>query len=172
MKTVEYVGYHGTESSKAKRIIKTGFTINQRHRGWLGKGIYFFEDDKDLAKKYSEKRHPQKISNVIKSHLKVPDNKVFDTTVEIGRFTFFQYRKQLKERMKKTGNKYKFSNSNHVDGIVYDMIVSEKGYDLIRAETFTSLNDDLELEIPESKVPNGTELCLKVANYAKDNSLC
>ncbi|SFG96531.1 hypothetical protein SAMN02982927_03409 [Sporolactobacillus nakayamae] len=48
---------------------------------------------------------------------------------------------------------------------------NKKGYQLIRACTFSPPENEQDLRIPISRVPNGIELCLKHGSYVKDKHI-
>lgn len=50
----EFMGYHGTSRKNVRLIKKTGF--NESNTGWLGTGVYFFEEDFELALKWAKKK--------------------------------------------------------------------------------------------------------------------
>ena len=39
------IGYHGTSSNNIDVILKEGFIISNKKNEWLGRGIYFFDND-------------------------------------------------------------------------------------------------------------------------------
>ncbi len=43
------VGYHGTTATCARNILRDGFEPSTHAWDWLGKGIYFFEENRDRA---------------------------------------------------------------------------------------------------------------------------
>lgn len=166
-----YAGYHGTDRDAAKRIIKTKFIVNQKHIGWLGTGIYFFEEDKELAKEYAKARHPKKIIDVIECILEVKSDEVFDTTKEDYQKAFHKYRQMFKKIAEKEQMILKPRNSEDLDGKVYDFIANKDKYILFRARTFTPSLLDREEGLLRSRVPNGVELCLKIENRVITKSI-
>lgn len=51
------VGYHGTDASSAKSILDNGFDRSRVERpGWLGPGLYFWEQDEQKAWKWAERK--------------------------------------------------------------------------------------------------------------------
>ncbi|MFS0749515.1 hypothetical protein [Oceanobacillus sp. 1P07AA] len=160
MKLKQYNGYHGTEKSFADRIIQTSFVVNTRHQGSLGTGIYFLEENKDLTREYARFRHPNKIIKILDCKIEVSENEVFDTTTPEHREIYKVYKDIIREMMKENGYDFQYGYRNSFDGAVYDYLAKDKGYLLIRAETFTPSIEERELKI-RSNVPNGVELCLR-----------
>lgn len=169
MGNITYKGHHGTNSRIANMIMRTNFTINYKHNGSLGRGIYFFEDDHVLAREYASHRHEGKQVRVIECILEVSQDKIFDTVDSREDVkTFHEYRDEIKEMLLSKG-KYnaRTKNMNEFDGNIYNYIAKDLNKDLIRANTFTPFLSDRRLRAPQSNVPNGTELCLKKNNYIK-----
>src|SRR5690606_1922879 len=127
------------------QIMRTNFAINHGHQGFLGTGVYFFEEDQEIAREYAIHRHPQKIINIIECVLEVHRNKVFDTTKSEDRKKFNVYKEVVKETIVKNKINLRVGNRHHFDGRVYDFIAKNEGYELIRAYTFTPLLSDREL---------------------------
>lgn len=173
LEKITYVGHHGTNSYNANRIIKTNFSVNHKHIGSLGTGIYFFENDHLLAKEYASSRHKGKIIKVIESIIEIPSTMIFDTAENQNDIdTFHDYRREIKINLAKRGKRnIKSQNVNDFDGNIYNFIVNKEGYELIRAKTFTPSLSDRKQRIPNSYVPNGIELCLKTHKYVKDKHI-
>lgn len=168
MSIMKYTGYHGTKKYSAERIMKTNFIIKHEHQGWLGTGIYFFEDNYERATDYAEFTHRGNIIEVIKVLLEVPLDKVFDTTKKEHEDEFHEFRNAIVESNLERGMyDIKFNNSNDFDGKVYNAIPKVRGSHLIRAKTFTQPYIERGKGFPISRVPNAVELCLKKANYVK-----
>lgn len=167
MSFATYIGYHGTDFDAANRIEKTTFAINHKHIGWLGTGVYFFENNISICEEYTRHRHKGSIIKILECYLEVPKDKIFDTTLDKDADIFHNYREELKQIVKSQKISLKVSNSNHFDGRVYDLISKRKNIHLVRARTFTPLISDRDEPFPESKVGNAVELCLKVPNYVK-----
>lgn len=172
MSLKKYTGYHGTSKDVADKIIRTAFVINHGHQGFLGTGIYFFEENKDLAIEYATHRHGNKIIKALECILEVPEEEVFDTTLKEGAKKFNVYKEIVKETILKEKINLKVGNRNHFDGRVYDFVAKREKYTLIRAETFTPLLSDRKLDLRHSNVPNGVELCLKNPRMVIDKCIC
>ena len=68
--------YHGTSSKIAKCIKQNGFKMSPT--GWLGKGIYFFHNNSDLARDWAAKKYRNERVEVIERNIKVENEKIFD----------------------------------------------------------------------------------------------
>ena len=51
------LGYHGTSSNAADRILEDGFQISRNSYDWLGDGVYFFQDAPDRAWEWARQHH-------------------------------------------------------------------------------------------------------------------
>lgn len=49
-----FIGYHGTSSVFAEKILQTNFLIDHIKVGWLGTGIYLFEENQELARSWAK----------------------------------------------------------------------------------------------------------------------
>ncbi|GGD22924.1 hypothetical protein [Pontibacillus salipaludis] len=166
MNNTKFIGYHGTIKDKADKIKRTNFTVNFKHVGWLGTGVYFFDEDYDLALDYAKRVHKGRITKVLRGELDVPPGEVFDCTDDNYKKAFHKYREKLqKDLIEKHNVNLKVGNSNDFDGKVYNFIYRKKGYTLFRAETYTFSEVDDNYGFPPSRVPNGIELCLKQPRY-------
>lgn len=71
------IGYHGTSQSRASDILATGFRESSNRYDWLGRGVYFFEEDATRAWQWARQRFPDEpavigaaldLSNVLDLH--------------------------------------------------------------------------------------------------------
>lgn len=170
MGKITFVGHHGTSSNDAHRILGSNFTVNFKHIGSLGTGIYFFEKNYILAAEYAKHRHNGQQIKIIECIFEISKEKIFDTVKDQGDIkTFHEYRNEIKESLMSRGNRnVRTRNMNEFDGKIYNFISSALNKDLIRANTFTPLLSDRKHNVPLSNVPNGIELCLKRNIYVKD----
>lgn len=53
------IGYHGTSGAKADEIIRVGFKTSANRYDWLGRGIYFFEEDESRAARWAREHWPK-----------------------------------------------------------------------------------------------------------------
>src|SRR5690606_28527962 len=125
------------------------------------------------AKDYAKSVFKNKKQAVIKCEFNIPKEKVFDTTIPKDAQEFHNFRETLIREHLRRGNKdIRSPNRSHFDGVVYNMISKQKGATLIRANTFTKPSFERldNINIPNSLVPNGVELCLKSPNLVNNKS--
>lgn len=171
---MKYVGHHGSKKDIAKRIIKVGFSIDYRSCGWLGTGVYFFEDDPYLAKEWAQFKFPNTQTEVIESVIEVEDNRVFDLRLRENRSDFHKARSAMKERIKKMlkEKKKKMDLEKQVeDGKVFDYFCKRREILLVILDTYTPNIEDREDELRWSRVANGTELCVKNVSIIKERNI-
>jgi len=172
---MKLIGYHGTSSNVAETIKKHNF--KHSIHGWLGKGIYFFNEDLEMAKYFptrGNKMTPENVG-VIECEIEISDDLVLDATNPLSEDMklFHVIRTELihneisKNRINaksKSINKEKVKSD--LDGIVYDILCKKEGFCLVKANTYTYSEIERQYEkIFFTRVPNSTELCLKDEAY-------
>jgi hypothetical protein len=50
------IGFHGTSTEAAQRILSTGFKVSRNEYDWLGDGAYFFQDAPARALEWAQQR--------------------------------------------------------------------------------------------------------------------
>lgn len=90
-----FIGYHGTDDASARKIIRTNFIVNRMSVGWLGTGIYFFDEDDDMAIYWASRQNKGKIPKVIRGEIEIPKEKVLDMTDGESKVYFHEFRKKL-----------------------------------------------------------------------------
>jgi hypothetical protein len=128
-----FIGYHGTKNSDANRIINTNFTINHTNPGWLGSGVYFFEENDILARSFGNYKFPGNTS-VIRAEIEVPDHQVFDLTNPSSDHSqeFHAFRLELLPVLDKQNINVKAKNEKDFDGKILNMLCRKSGYQLVR----------------------------------------
>ncbi|KRG16282.1 hypothetical protein ACA30_00745 [Virgibacillus soli] len=164
-----FIGYHGTSKQNASNILRTNFTIDYKRIGWLGTGIYFFEENPGMAEDWALYKCRSIPKDVIRSEIKVPAEEVFDVSIPGNKHNqfFHEVRKQLVEfELAKNKLDVTAKNKRDFDGKTYNFICKTKGYKLVRTYTYTFTNQDRRTGL-DSRVPNGIELCLKQPSYVQ-----
>src|SRR5579871_1507702 len=62
---VRVIGYHGTSLGAARRIVQAGFRPSRNDYDWLGSGIYFFEENRERARKWAIRMHGARAAAVV-----------------------------------------------------------------------------------------------------------
>lgn len=132
----------------------------------MGTGVYFFEEDLGMAKYWASNRYNGRIPKVIRGEIEIPSEKVLDMSDDSSKKFFHAFRKKLiHEELIKRKRNVTINRRQDLDGIVYNAIAQVKDYSLIRAETYTYQDEERDLDIQASRVPNSTEICLRNLNF-------
>lgn len=118
-----FVGYHETSSIFAKNILQTNFIIDHKKVGWLGTGIYLFEENPELACSWANYKYPDCKKKVIRCEIEIAEEKVFDVVDPMSEHNkfFHAVRKQLiGEEVKKRNLQIKAKNPKDFDGKTYN----------------------------------------------------
>ena len=89
---IVYYGYHGTSSEKAQNILDTKnfkdsmndgtvfecLKTRSKHYHWLGRGVYFWDNDKDIAKYWAHKRYKRKNFSILGVPIECDKDKILD----------------------------------------------------------------------------------------------
>lgn len=162
---IEFIGHHGTLSSNCKSIRKNNFRDTEK--GWLGKGVYFFDDDKELARDWARYKRSNNLGKieVLECIIKTAPEKVLDVVdpkskqskeLNILRENF------LKEALKKERSVN--TDDRMLDGKIFDMVCEIAGFTLVRNSTHTLTSTERELGLKFSHINNGVELCVRDKN--------
>lgn len=160
MSIMTYIGHHGSSSERCKKIIKEGF--NPSGNGWLGPGVYFFQEDNQLARSWAKYKYGNCKVEVIECDLNVDSSKLLDISdpkselsKKVNEFKeqFLRYGIQ-KERLIKM-------NDTDFDGKVLDMICQKDKYDMVRNFTHTRTDLDRQYKNYNSNISNCVELCVR-----------
>lgn len=168
----DFIGYHGTSSRNAEKIMQSNFRINNQNVGWLGSGVYFFEENYELARYWANTFSSE--GTVIRCEMRVPDEEVLDVTApgSSQNRLFHATRTQLIEHEIRKQNIDIFArNSKDLDGKVFNFLSLTKGYKLVRSLTYTYQDYDREYKIRGSRVPNGIELCVRDTRYIQNKTV-
>lgn len=157
---IEIVGYHGTKSNVRRNIEDNGFIESKG--GWLGKGVYFFQDDYEMAKKWAIKKHRTIMVCYIKRIINVAEERFFDITWPLDPRTkyFFQERVNYVMEMEKRGYYIEVDDRVRFEGAILDRICEKKQYDVVRSCTYTYQQIDEKYSL-NSILANGVEICVK-----------
>lgn len=159
-KKVELLGYHGTKKDIAKQIEKSDFTESEG--GWLGKGIYFFQEDYEMARNWASKKYNTVMTAYIKRKIEVSEEKFFDITWPLDERTkyYFKEREKYVEEMERRGYSVEVETKKRFEGKLIDLICKKKKFEVARSCTFTYQKFD-EIYKLNSIFANGVEICVK-----------
>jgi hypothetical protein len=165
------MGYHGTSVANANKIIKTKcFQIGKR--GWLGTGVYFFENDANMAVRFYKNSRNRIDVAVITCKIEAPDDKILDVTSpdSAGAKEFHSHRENFIEAVYEHQVEVTLQDRNHLEEIIYDDLCDRKKYQIVRAYTYTYSKQDRAHHL-SSHVPNGIELCVRNISLISDMNI-
>ena len=166
MSIITYVGHHGSSSERCKKIRKEGFKPSPN--GWLGPGIYFFQEDNQLARNWARYSYKNCKVEVIECDLSVESSKLLD--ISDPKSLLSKKVNQFKEQFLRQGIRKERlikMNDTDFDGKVLDMICTKGEYDMVRNFTHTRTDLDREYKIYNSNISNGVELCVRDPQFIK-----
>ncbi|MGD0621068.1 MAG: hypothetical protein ABSA82_01175 [Thermacetogeniaceae bacterium] len=127
----EFVGYHGTTSSRAEIILQTGyFNFTTGEHAWLGVGIYFYEEEVKDAYYFcvTLKRYPE--WKIIKGNLEG------DTIVDLEDPGVLEQLKALEKKVK--GRRYLTTKDGKprkiLNLVLMNMMFEATPYDIARGK--------------------------------------
>lgn len=158
--TKKFVGYHGTTDINAKNILKTKyFNFSQDDEEWLGKGIYFFQDDVKQAYYYCVKAKKYISWTIIKCNIEAKDVIDLDDLSTLEEFQKFANKIKCRYKKRSDGKPRKLINA-----VAINSMYEAKHFDIIK-KTF---------EIPEgfitertNIIPMQVQLCVRNRNCIK-----
>ena len=158
-KILEFTGYHGTS-----HIQKTNFKISKS--GWLGEGVYFFEDNEILARNWARKKFGNCRIDVIKKTIMVNQDNLFDLSNPNSDDSKYYHEQRCKFIHNHTKHqlKAKYDTKKRYENIILNEICKNMDIHCVRACTYTYQIYDDEYET-DSIFPNGIELCVKNLEY-------
>lgn len=168
------IGYHGTKRAYGEIIVSTRkFQVSGTYKDWLGRGVYFFENDRHQAymfAKFKDSRSglPHEQICVIEANL-TSDNCI-DLLRDYDRKRILCYANKLREKIDEAAaQEPAIKNWNHKEGFVLDMLYELEPYDIVRAA----------YRVPRQKVdgvcefePIQIQICVKNTDCIKCDSVC
>lgn len=145
-------GHHGTNKKNFEEIKLKGFKITEN--GWFGSGVYFFNNDIDMALKWSKKKYD--FNNiVIEITLNIKGKYIFDVRdpKSNDNKNFHKIREQMITQIKNKKIDVETSRKNF-DNTVFNYIVKKFKKKVVLANSF-SYDCDIS-----SRIPNGSEICI------------
>jgi hypothetical protein len=102
-----FIGFHGTSKASADMILlDKRFLPSNREDEWLGRGIYFFEDDPDQAIDWCVRARKYKERAILKTIIEAQE--VLDLTRKREWDIFLSVIKEIQRKMGQTNHRYKF----------------------------------------------------------------
>ena len=157
---VKFIGDHGSSRKICNEIRNRSF--KKSNWGWLGAGIYFFEEDKDLARSWAKFKYKNISIDVLECTISVEQENILDVSNPKSDST--KKVNQFREVFLKSGanrNRIIKMEDEEFDGKILEIICDNDGYELVRNFTHTNTDQDRINNKKKSNIPNGVELCVK-----------
>lgn len=158
---IKFIGHHGTSSINSKKIREN--TFEESNSGWLGKGVYFFEDDKEIAREWAKFKTKNSCRvEVIECSIIVPVKNLLDIvdpksvqSKKVNEFAEAFLIKASKQDILVN------MDDRFLDGRILDLICNNSKYTVVRNATHTLTNADRKCGRSFSNLCNAIELCVK-----------
>ena len=157
---ITYIGHHGTDKKHLPNIFAEGFLCARK--GYLGSGVYFYENNMDLAREWAENRRQCKKSTVLQAEIECDIDNILDISdpnCKERRLIGSQVVKYFTRR-KQNGYYLNDNAMKEIEGNIIDDMCKRVNYKLIRAITVsnTQVYGDITIFLG---IANGIELCVK-----------
>ena len=157
---VELTGYHGTNKNNGQIILSTkNFIPSGTFKDWLGRGVYFFEDDKHQAYMFAKFKKKLVHSDicVIEALLKSENGNYINLLCDDDRKFIKEYSEKIKEQIEK--KKDEIGDWEHKEGFVLDFLYDNGSrYDLVKAAYIVSKK---QLDKILEYMPTQIQICVK-----------
>jgi len=155
------LGYHGTSRTVANKIKREGFRLG-KYPGWLGTGVYVFEENPGLALQYAQCKKFVAEPTIIKAHLSIDEDTILDVSIpgSKGNRLFHEFKDSLQKAIVLKQYHIEFKNKYEMDGHTIDRLCKVREFSVVRGFTYTYNKLDKEYT-HASGIANGVELCLK-----------
>lgn len=158
----EFLGYHGTLKKHDKSIRKSGF--RKSNSGWLGEGVYFFQEDFELALLWAKKKYNTQHVVAIKNNIKATEKNLLDISYPLSNQSKYYHseREKFILMMKNRGYEVCLESRKRYENQLINLICEKKGYEVVRACTYTYQKYDyINGNEIDSKFANGIELSVR-----------
>lgn len=171
---VELTGYHGTSKDNGRKILDSReFLPSGSFEDWLGKGVYFFENDKHQAYMFIKFKNTSNILEhnsicVIQSLLKSKDDNYLDLLCDDDRKFLKDYSRKIVKQIEQKKNE--IGDWKHKEGFILDFLYnSGNEYDWVKAAYMVPKKQpDGILEY----LPIQIQICVKNVGCINKESIC
>ena len=163
---INFDGYHGTDNAHVRSILTYGLKPSIGNSHWLGDGVYFFIQGKDIhpdiqamqwsiLSAWDKSLHMNKYKkySVLKAEISVEDSRFLDLTGPSGLEILSYIKDKCMEKLKKLPAKVKF-----IDGYLINLGRTEIGLniDVVKGDVFIQLTKEDRMFKLCSRIPNCT----------------
>ena len=168
---ISIIGHHGTTFDACQRIMKSNFTLTSIEKGWFGRGVYFFEDDADLAYEWVLKDKSGNIPKVIEAIIRVPSENFLNLT-DVKSIDYKIYEKIRDEKIKNIleENNIKIKDKKNFDALVMEILKKDADIFVVKVPSLTKTRDMVETDAI-MRIPNGNEIIVSDTRYIKEKKV-
>lgn len=174
---VHLTGFHGTSLDNGRHILdERNFMVSGSFRDWLGKGVYFFENDKHQAYMFAKfKNRKYKVlthSEICVLQVDIHTDNYIDLLIDDDRMFLKRFAEKLQSCVEK--KKQEIGDWEHKEGFILDMLFKIKPYDLVKAAYIVPKRkknmmfgyEDVHIQIcvKDTKVIDYSSLCEVICN--------
>lgn len=160
------LGHHGTTKVALDRIMVSNFTLTSIEKGWFGRGVYFFEDDKDLALEWVQKEKSG-IPKVIEANIEVPSVNFLDLT-DVKSEDYQIYAKVRDDKINQLleQNNVRINETKYFEALVMEILKKDADIFVVKVPSLTKTQDMKDLMIT-LRIPNCYEIVVSELRFIK-----
>lgn len=181
MSLFQLTAHHGTERSIAYKIQREQhFLTSEGDQKWLGDGAYFFENNPEMAREWSEAEgYKKRYSHygIVEAQIETEVTSLLDLDTPMGREEFHMARLLFTKKLEKESLGIRIPNSRIFDGKIINDLCCAVSYRVVVQSMFVQLSKDRKLKV-QSRVPNcrvisvrEPETCIKSPRVIKGGLL-
>ncbi|MFT6927580.1 MAG: hypothetical protein ACJAZP_003217 [Psychromonas sp.] len=166
MTSINYVGYHGTDSTRVASIQANNFNSSQNKNDWLGYGVYFFIDgigcplenacEWAINQAYHKGSYIYDEYSVLKTNIECL--KVLDVTEKEGNKVFHILKKVMIDKNPNIFDRYRDTSEDN--RLIWNFISKQMDLDVVINSLFIKHKEERRKKI-QLNVPNSLVLCVK-----------
>ena len=165
--TYKSLCYHGTSLQNAESILENGFKISQGNDYWLGDGVYFFEEDAEMAIDWCIAEGYKKIYEkyiVLQSLICASKKYIYNLFEPEGYEFFHEFRRKFINKVEKGEYSVRIKNKHVLDGAIINELCKSLPYKLIISPMFVKQVKDRKMR-SFSRIPNCVVVCVRDVKF-------
>jgi len=169
--TYKSLCYHGTSLQNAESILEKGFKISCGNDHWLGDGVYFFENDGEMAIDWCIAEGSKRGYNkyvVLHSEICASEEYIYNLTEPEGRKLFHEFRRIFINKVAKGEYSVGIKNKHVLDGAIINKLCQLFPYKLIISSMFVQQVEDRRKK-DFSRIPNCVIVCVRDVTFCNND---
>lgn len=167
------IGHHGTTKVNGSEILSSKFEVSRRDNLWLGDGVYFFDDNAEMALEWCRAEGHRLCYteySVLQSEIEVKEANLFNLNTPEGEKLFHGHRELMIERLETARFSVKSINKQTADGRVLNELCQFFPYKVVTLRCFVRRVKD-RMKRLNSNVPNCKIICVREVECIKSTKL-